>query len=379
MQNRAIMTAMKGKFAILFFLCLVSGLGYAGKTQDLNKINKVISNLQKDLSVNVNKHVALQQQLKKNEEARGVLAISRKKTEKLLKQQQILYDQLQAKQRNYQKQLNEQQNNLFQQMRATYMLGKQSYVKVLLNQDDLARLNRTFVYYKYLQSFRWQLINELNRIIQNINKNQKVICKQEKRLLSAKQKQNREADKLKSLQNNRIIILKTTDLKIKTQKQKLNELLAQKKELERIIVKLKSSSASVKFTPSKAPWRRTAWPTQGVVRYLFGSPVAHSQLKWDGVLIDAPEGQKVYAISSGRVIFSQWLQGYGLLLIIDHGHGYMSLYGRNNSLYKKVGDVINKGDLVAEVGNSGGYEQPSLYFAIRYNGVPVDPKIWCRS
>lgn len=369
----------KIKTVLIFSLCFIPLLCYAEKTQELNKINKVIKSLQKTLSLNVNKKAKLQQELKANEEARGVLAVLRKKTVKQLRQQQSLYDKLCIKEQQYQKQLSAQQSSLVQQMRAAYMLEKQSHFKMLFNQPDFSKINRTFVYYDYLQNYRRQLIVKLNQTIQNIQKNQASIHKQEKRLLSAKQKQVLEDNKLKALQSDRKIILDTTNSKIKSQQQKLDELLAQKKALEKVISKLKLSSAAIKFIPSSAPWKKAMWPTHGVVKHLFGTSVANSQLKWDGVLIDAPEGQKVYAIAGGKVVFSEWLQGYGLLLIIDHGHGYMSLYGRNNSLYKKVGDAVTGADLVAEVGNSGGYERPSLYFAIRYNGRPVDPKIWCTS
>jgi len=370
--------SIRYRLLCLIFLYFISIVCYANKAQELNKINKVIKNLQQDLSKSVSKQTVLQKQLKVNEEERGALAISRKKTDNQLKQQQFLYDKLCIKQKLYQNQLEEQRNILGQQMRAAYMLGEQSYFKILLNQDDPTKINRTLVYHKYLQDFRWQFIVNLNQTIQNIKNNQSAIYKQQQKLLTIKNEQILESKKLKILQNDRITILNNTDLKIKSQQQKLKELFSQKKELEKIIAKLASSSTA-KFVPANAPWQKAIWPTHGIVHYLFGTPVVNSQLKWDGVLIDAPEGQKVYAMGSGKVIFSQWLQGYGLLLIIDHGHGYMSLYGRNNSLYKKVGDKITKGDVVAEVGNSGGYERPSLYFAIRYNGKPVDPKIWCKN
>jgi septal ring factor EnvC (AmiA/AmiB activator) len=119
------------------------------------------------------------------------------------------------------------------------------------------------------------------------------------------------------------------------------------------------------------------WPTKGHILDYFGTKIYHSELRWSGILIKAPENQKVHAIANGKIVFANWLPGYGLLLIINHGHGYMSLYGRDHSLKKKVGDMVKKGDVIATVGKSGGYRHSALYFAIRHNAEPLSPKKWC--
>jgi septal ring factor EnvC (AmiA/AmiB activator) len=108
----------------------------------------------------------------------------------------------------------------------------------------------------------------------------------------------------------------------------------------------------------------------------FGSP--RSETRWDGVLISAQEGTDIRAVSSGRVVFADWLRGYGLLIIIDHGNGYMTLYAFNQSLYKKVGEAVNMGTVIAAVGKSDGREESGLYFGIRNQGKPIDPLHWFR-
>lgn len=119
------------------------------------------------------------------------------------------------------------------------------------------------------------------------------------------------------------------------------------------------------------------WPTKGTVLHYFNTTIAKSELKSTAELISAPDEQPVYSVAPGVVVFSKWLEGYGLLIIINHGEGYMTLYGRNHSLYKHEGDQVAAGDLIATVGQSGGYEKPALYFAIRYNAKPLDPNQWC--
>ena len=110
----------------------------------------------------------------------------------------------------------------------------------------------------------------------------------------------------------------------------------------------------------------------------FGTRRKSGNLSWQGVLIGAPQGEAVHAISHGRIAFADWLRGFGLLLIIDHGDGFMSLYGRNQSLFKEVGDWVNAGELIAIVGESGGDDEGGLYFEIRHNGAPRNPGKWCR-
>jgi septal ring factor EnvC (AmiA/AmiB activator) len=119
------------------------------------------------------------------------------------------------------------------------------------------------------------------------------------------------------------------------------------------------------------------WPAQGHLAKRFGTLRGNSGLKWQGVLIEAPEGGQVRAVSQGRVAFSDWMRGFGLLLIIDHGDGYMTLYGHNQALYKEVGEWVDSGEVVASLGASGGQTQAGLYFEIRHNGQPVNPLGWC--
>jgi murein hydrolase activator len=235
------------------------------------------------------------------------------------------------------------------------------------------------MYYGYIQKSRLDFINDLNENIANLKLTQAEITKQSKQLTVTLNKQKQQDTSLKKLQLSRTQLLQQMHQKIKNQTEKLQNLIAQKQALEVIIERLRAESLKTKFARRVGPWRgNLQWPTQGRIVDTFGQSVANSQLRSDGVVINAPAGQKVNAIASGKVVFAQWLQGYGLLLIIDHGHGYMSLYGRNNVLYHKVGDFVNGNDLVAEVGNTGGYEQTGLYFAIRYNGKPVDPAAWCK-
>ena len=121
---------------------------------------------------------------------------------------------------------------------------------------------------------------------------------------------------------------------------------------------------------------KLAWPVQGRVAGDYGQPRAGSVVKWNGVLLEAPAGSAVRAVYHGRVAFADWLPGLGLLVIVDHGGGYMSLYGHNSTLRKEAGDWVQPGEVVAEVGDTGGQPRPALYFEIRFKGEPVNPHTW---
>ena len=120
------------------------------------------------------------------------------------------------------------------------------------------------------------------------------------------------------------------------------------------------------------------WPTIGKTVTHFGARVEQSDLKWSGILVRAPEGRDVTSIFPGTVVFADWLKGFGQLVIIDHGQGYMSLYGRNRNLYKQLGESVEAGERIAQVGQSGGFSESGLYFEIRHNGRPLDPERWLR-
>lgn len=122
------------------------------------------------------------------------------------------------------------------------------------------------------------------------------------------------------------------------------------------------------------------WPVNGRLVARYGTPRGgDARTKWDGVLIGASAGSQVHAVHGGRVVFADWLRGAGLLVILDHGNGYLSLYGHNQSLLKDAGDIVKAGEAISTVGNSGGQDTSALYFAIRQQGRPIDPAQWCRA
>ena len=170
---------------------------------------------------------------------------------------------------------------------------------------------------------------------------------------------------------------------ISDQGRQLQVLQRNEQEIETLVNQLRHQENIVKSFEEVPPFTnlkgKLKWPVIGKIGAHYGRSRKGGKLKWQGVLIRAVSGADVHAVSTGKVIFADWFRNLGLLIIIDHGNGYMSLYGHNERLLKKVGDWVLADESIAKVGDTGGQEQPNLYFEIRSSGMPVDPALWCKS
>jgi septal ring factor EnvC (AmiA/AmiB activator) len=196
-------------------------------------------------------------------------------------------------------------------------------------------------------------------------------------------RQRSQRDALETSRRERGELLADLNRDIHNTKQRLSQLKEDEQSLQELVKRLRRALAEIPSPrgPGKSFAQlkgRLRLPAEGAIAARFGMPRQVGQLKWQGILIDAPDGADVNAVAAGRVVFADWLRGFGLLLIIDHGDGYMSLYGYNQGLHKNVGDSVKAGELIATVGNSGSHSQSGLYFEIRHQGSPVDPLLWCK-
>ena len=267
------------------------------------------------------------------------------------------------------------------QIRSAYIMGRTEKLKLFLNQQDPARFNRMVVYYGYLNRDRMVKLKLARQALQNLtyleDKQKKVISKLQQ---LAEQKQVEQA-KLENVKKERTVLLTKLNEGQKARQQKLGLLKRRESELRKLIQSLQTDHLDDSFsTTSDKPFAlqkgKLIWPVQGKLSRKFASSGVVS--KRGGVLIEAREGSAVHSIANGRVVYADWLKGYGLLIIIDHGKGYMTLYAFNQSLYKEVDEQVKQGDVIATVGKSGGRDSAGLYFAIRKKGKPLNPVRWCR-
>jgi septal ring factor EnvC (AmiA/AmiB activator) len=222
----------------------------------------------------------------------------------------------------------------------------------------------------------------LNEGLEQLKSVEREIAQEEQRLQQLLIKNNNQKRQLEAARAGRKQVISKLNSHMKDKGEELNNLKSDEKQLQSLLTEIQQalsdippdSTAHVPFNTRKG---MLPWPSNGRLVANFGSKRQVGKLKWDGVLIAAPEGQEVRAIHHGRVAFADWLRGFGLLLIIDHGDGYMSLYGHNQSLFKETGEWVEPGEVVAQVGNSGGRSTAGVYFGIRHNGQPINPIHWC--
>ena len=264
---------------------------------------------------------------------------------------------------------------LAQQMRATYKLGRYEKIKLLLNQEHFQYVQRLLVYHQYIHKARQDQIERSRATLNEINKNHVAIEKENKQLQALVSQKRTTVQLLSDKRSQRLSILSDLNQQIKTKDQKLQELTNNKQALEKLIKNIKLSKNVI--TTSKQSLGKMKgqlkMPLAGKIITNFGSYFDNLRIKSNGLLIAANPNQQVRSIFQGKVTFADWLQGYGLLIIIDHGNGYMSLYAHNEKLHKKVGDTVNTRELVAIAGQSGGMDKPGLYFEIRRNGKALNP------
>ena len=312
-------------------------------------------------------------------QSRSLRQLSRK-----LKTRKKKLSNLKKERRREEKNLAAQQILLGKQIRSAFMIGRQEYLKLMLNQEDPARLGRTLVYYDYFNRARSEQIRRVQAALENIEHLTSAIHTETEKLRQTQAKQRAEKKALEKTYRDRALVLARLNREIRNKDQQLTRMSADEKRLQSLLQAINQAMpdifSEVGTHKSFASYKgRLSWPVRGKVKKLYGKRRKIGKLKWNGVMIMAAKGREIRAISHGRVAYADWLRGYGLLLIIDHGDGYMSLYGHNQSLYKETGDWVDANEVIGEVGDSGGQQASALYFEIRHKGVPTNPSRWCKA
>ena len=348
----------------------------------LEALRSRISGLRSQMQSKSGEKNQLSRQLQENEKQIGRLARKLRVMDGRLARQRKRIEALRAEQAVQQQALEGQRHELERQVRAAYAMGRQERLKILLNQQDPATVSRVMVYYDYLNRVRAQKMQAIRAHMQRLTATEREIVTEEIQLARLHDEQQAELAALQRSQEQRREVVARLARELKDQGRQLDRLQTDERDLKSLISGLEEALADI---PAEHPQQvkfagrrgRLPWPASGTIVNRFGTPKLGS-LVWDGVMISAPEGREVRAIHHGRVAFADWLRGFGLLLIVDHGEGYMTLYGHNQSLFKEVGDWVDVNEPIALVGSSGGRERAGVYFGIRYQGRPVNPVRWCR-
>lgn len=368
------------RFLSVVFL-LTSPLLYAQDGATDEKLSKVKQAIKKEKSTikEVDKErERLLKQLQTDELAISQQTKSLRNTDKKLDNTQQTLRRLAAEKQQLTKEKQQQEGLLAKQLRAAYSAGHHDYLKLILNQENPAKVQRTVSYYQYLNTARIKEIEAFQATISQLNKVEQQQQEQQQQLAQLKSKQQKEKQALEAGKQRREKTVTALNNQLMTAKQQLEKLEAEEESLVAALARIaRLSKQDFSLNGLSSLRGKLNWPVNGRINRSFGSR-KQGYLKWKGVLLAAPLGRTISTVHHGVVLFSDWLKGYGLVTVIDHGDGYMSLYGHNQALLKSVGDRVETGEPIALVGQSGGQSQAALYFEIRHNGKAVNPKLWCR-
>nr|WP_269202011.1 peptidoglycan DD-metalloendopeptidase family protein [Stenotrophomonas maltophilia] len=355
------------------------------------------------------------QQLREADEKVARTGRALAQTEAALREQGRALAEAEQRRSTLQGNLAQQHRELAGLLRAAYQLGNHAPLKLLLSQDTVADANRALAYHRYLQRERAQRITTLTADLKELEALQAQIAERKQKLQGTQQDQKQQAAALEADRRDRAKTVASLEERFKDQREKEQALGQDAKALETLLANLRAAAARAeaerraaarRAAAEKAAAERAArqaaaqgrsppptkvppavasapapkvgglgWPLSGNLLARYGGKLPDGRTS-SGVLIGAPAGSTVTAVADGTVVFSDWMTGYGMILIVDHGNGYMSLYAHNDTLLKDAGARVSRGDAVAKVGNSGGQGVTALYFELRRGGQPVNPDSW---
>ena len=393
--------------------------------QDIAELKKKLGQLQEERS-------GVQKDLRGTETDIGTLEKQVEALQHELKKSEGELERLDTEKKKLQSARIEQQRLIAIQARSAYQNnGREEYLKLLLNQQNPEKFARTLTYYDYLSKARLAQLRSFNETLRQLANVEKDIALQQAQLLAQQGDIDARRQELEKVRAERQTVLaklnddmKDRDRKLAARQQEQAELGRVLKTIEETLARqareaeearqrallaeqeaekqrqreaalatreespkkpktssgpLVSSDGAVYGGAFSAAQGKLPWPVNGRLLARFGETRGDdARAKWDGVMISASAGSQVHAVHGGRVVFADWLRGAGLLVILDHGNGYLSLYGHNQTLLKSAGDIVKAGETISTVGDSGGQSSPALYFAIRQQGRPTDPTQWCR-
>ena len=343
--------------------------------QQLDTIAKIVGQIETSLAKNVKNHDVVREEMDKLDREIGKLHQRIQQTKGKISQSQKHNQQLQKEKMELERALNSQGDLFKQQIRNSFSTRTQSKWKLLLSQTSLQDAGRNSLIYDYIHQARVEQIDHISQLSDDVKTNQVALMKEQETLQNLIKNQTKEQTGLEKIRIRKAKAQRELEKSIEEDQSNLRKEQNKKKKLQKLLKKLTIKHSKGQFAGNKG---KLHWPTKGSLNHRFGENKQGSDgQQWNGVSILAARGSEVKAIYPGTVVFSDWFDHYGWLVIIDHGGGFMSLYAHAEGLYKNVDDSVAQGELIAVVGDSGDVDRTSLYFEIRRQGAPVDPAGWC--
>jgi septal ring factor EnvC (AmiA/AmiB activator) len=387
---------------LLLLLCLATPVwgSVDGRRQELEALRQRIEQLKKEIEQAAEDRSEAADALKRSEQRISDVNRSLRQLSERLRTLNRELDTLSVTTRQTQIDLTQQQERLAQLVRASHAQAGNDALRLLLSGRDPATISRHLAYLRYVGQARQDMIRDYQGALARLRALEAQIQERRQSLDLARAEQLRQKKALEAEMRQRQVVLDKLSDQIRAQRRQVSTLVRDEQRLSRLIERL-SRLAAKPARPAQKPKSpgqqvtevadatlakyefeklkgRLALPVAGEILSRYGQPREGGGPAWKGLFIRAPQGREVRAVGNGRVAFADWLRGFGNLLILDHGGGFLSLYSNNESLYKQVGELVRAGDVIATVGNTGGQEEPGLYFELRHQGRPFDPLSWVK-
>ena len=383
-------TARAGRFMTVLWLLVAAMAAFpaVAETADaevqaakLEQLRKRIGGIRQKLGALRGERDAVQDALAGNEREIGSVMAELRRLKHAAREAQENIRTMQQERNSRQHDLDKQRAALASELRAAYMAGKQERIKLLLNQEDPAAMSRMLAYHGYFTRVRAARMQDYRATLERLTTLEQELLAQRDAVELLRAQQQEKSVRLAAEQEKRRGILVQLQQQLRDRQTELSTLEQDEQRLQQLVVSLQQALADI--PPETGTYQslrelkgKLRWPVAGRITRSYGAQQASGKLSSRGVHISTQAGADVRAIAKGRIAFADWLRGFGLLLIIDHGAGYMSLYGQNSSLYKSVGEWVARGEVVAAAGSSGGQAQPGLYLELRKDGRPFNPGSW---
>lgn len=361
--------------------------------EQLQSLRGHLKDLEKELNESRGERDNLRDELRDTERHIGSLVQNLKQLDAGLRSAGARLGRLQKEDEEQRRRIQDQLRHLENEVRAAYILGQQESLKLFLNQENPADVSRALTYHRYLQQARAAHIQSARKVLERLQVVQQRMRAQREELTSLRAEEVKKKQTLEASRRKRGELLAQVNQRVRDQSQEKDRLLRDEQRLVRLLQELRSPKVSAlrpaedsvsqepfplldgRFTDNKG---KLPLPVKGRIAARYGAPRNTGDLRWRGIFLAAPEGRNVASVFRGRVAYADWLRGFGLLIVLEHGDGYMTLYGHNQSLYKEAGDWVDAGQTIASIGSTGGPAESGLYFEIRHDGEPRNPLDWCK-
>ena len=374
-------------FLLTTLCCALALPAHAAKEQEvsrqqLEELQKNIKKIDRWLADANSEKSGLSKQLKKQEQKIDQLSRDIRSTNAKIETVTKELELLQQQQAISKESLERQRRMLTAQLRAAYLQGQQPEIKALLDSEDPQNITRYMTYFAYINDARNQKIGNFKATLEQLAETEQKIVAEQQKLTASRAELDLSHQELTKSKAQRARVLASLNSSIKNKSQQLNKLKADQSRLEKLLREVEQAMTTITLPSNTKPFgqlkAQLPWPSRGKVADRFGSSIAEGKLLLNGIHIATKEDDPVTAVHYGRVVFADWIRGFGLLIIVDHGAGYMSLYGQNKSLVKAAGDWVKAGETIAYSGESSAINESGLYFEIRKDGKPQNPSQWLR-